>query len=478
MDGIASGGPSDAGWGKVFTAASSLIETSREDGIAKPPFEILRALYTGVGQIVGIVACLTDANLDGCTSDVGNDTRQAFLDIAESCSVARRALDTIKEALGADVEVERPIIPGPESSSRDPPHFPAGSGRAAAVAVASTRGGILASPDSPGSRKQVVRSAMDGLEQGESGKRGEDGSRLGDQSQSPPVPLSSIGLEGVGSLLRAHGFGEHAHAFVEQAVDGIMLSDPHLCEADFAELGLGYINGAENCRARLVSIFRRFQEEGVTPVGDSSRVLERVDTNGPTETPVTGASGLNKLGERSPPEDVADACALDLVQEPEAQGSSADENNPVDSPWGRQPTAQQSFEDQHVIAEIPLHLDEERAAAIAPADGQVKRLSVKLNPRVVVTMGDHEADLIDDTDGWSDFEGEGDSESEGGDEEFQAKSAMPPAQNESRRTSLHTVTLDVERNRNVGRDLHHNEDEQLSPELVVYAANETVNVFR
>ncbi|CAM9467007.1 unnamed protein product, partial [Laminaria digitata] len=479
----------------VSAAAERMIETSRGEGLAKPPFDILRALYSGMANIEEALASFKDEVDSGGTTDWREHVHEYCAAAAESCLAARRALGVLTETVGADSDTTLKELMSACSSatvspliSRDHPCSPAGSGRAAAVAMASAREGILLpSPDS----RHCCDQAREGLVADRSGAEKKERIQElqtdpGGMDKSPPVPLNTLGAEGIGILLRLHGFEEHATRFLAQAVDGIMLSDPNLCEADFAELGIGgHAAGADECRARMVSFFRRCQEQGAVVHPRETTLLpdetvappERGSAAGTRESGLLergDASQANErkqaFGEAGAVEDIRDACSV-------AGGPGGDQVVSEQPLWHRR-SVQLEPQRQQVIADISVDADEGRAASAA-ARGSGGRISVRLNAGVVITVGGVEADLIDDADRLSD--NATDDEDTGG----ASGKASPVIQDASpvnkpgRRTSVgfRQVTLEADPSRNGEGGTSDAGGGQLSPGIAVTAADVTLNVF-
>lgn len=380
-----SGGGMGGGFGSrvkiVSEAAVRLLETSREDGLAKPPFEILRAMYSGIDGVTGALASLSSVEGKqeaGASADARGGAyiggTSCSTTMTESLSMAKEALEAIREAVGAHITTigkSRALRGASDASStvvlRHHQESPVGSGRAAALAMASGRGGLLASPDvSPTSYLELPA----GMSSTEGGKAG-------------AVSLRTLDVEGVAHLLRTHGFQEHAQGFVAQAVDGVMLNDPNLCEADFAELGLGGgVAGAPNSRARMVSFFRRCQQSGaVFPDAEGS--------------PVSWEEGVRPRPDARRTGDLPHDKRRD-------DESSTEQSNPIsseESPW-RRGSALVDRENQRVLAEIPLDSTHAGGTSMPTSTGndRGRRISLKLNQGVVVTTGSSEVSLLHNTD--------------------------------------------------------------------------------
>lgn len=451
----------------VYASVVGLLETSREDGLASPPFVVLGAMYKGVEQLrTSLLLLLSTATMNsghGVANDIGDR-------MLESCRAAEDALEAIREALGCpDLGC---IPPSRERSasemaalSRDY-HLPAGSGRAAAVATASARGGLLVSPDSPGRQERSQDRSSGAVkttfvtEEAQLEARGGRGSSRG-------VSLRSLGVNEVGALLRAHGFGEYAPGFVAQAVDGVMVSDPNLCETDFVELGLG----TDDCRPQLVSFFRRYQEDGAvidpedfsssSPSSPAPPAFERVKAS------VQPAAQRDNSSPAS--ETIEEVRGADAVGEGDREGSVSAARL---SPW-RKDSIQVNRESQDEIANIGFDANHGMQEEVAgeKARGGGRRMSVKLNRGVVVTMGGREADLVSSVgDGFGGFEVE-----EGG-----GTTHVKPSAGKGRRASVGfpTVILDCDAGGGETIVTRAARDEGLPPGMTVKAADITVNIFR
>lgn len=472
----------------VYASVVSLLKTSREDGLAKPPFEILGAMYRGVEQLKAALLLFSTAAMNS-GHDVANNTGICML---ESCGAAEGALEDIRDALGCpDLSCTPPLRKLSASEkvalSRDH-HLPAGSGRAAAVATASARGGLLVSPDSPGRLERSQDRPSDTiqttfvteeaeLERGGGRGRGKGGDemRCGSRS-SRGVHLRSLGVNDVGALLQAHGFGEHAPGFVAQAVDGVMLSDPNLCETDLVELALG----SDECRPLLVSFFRRCQEDGDVGVpkdfsslspSPASPLFERVKSpvQADTQDGNSVPAPLARLADGAS-EDIGEVRAADAVGNGDREGGVSAARS---SPW-RSGSVQVNRESQDEIANIAFdanHGTQETITGEKVRQGG-RRMSVKLNRGVVVTMGGQGADLVNSVDGFGGVEVEEGTSGDG--------VHVQPSAGSRRRTSVGfpTVSLDSDaggEGTTAGRAAR---DAELPPGVAVKAADVTVNVFR
>ncbi len=471
------------------TAAFRLLETSREDGLAKPPFEILQAMYRGLDGVTGALASLSLVAAGeegagpgtGAGGDGGRGDSQCTASMAESCGAAQEALDAIREAVGADVTAfgERANLPGPPAGSSSPPvhrhhhqSSPAGSGRAAVVAMSSSRGGLLVPPDEPPAAR---REQVAGNRPGEGTAAGREG-----QGHLRPVPLRTLDVRGISVLLRMHDLEEHVPGFVAQGVDGVMLSDPNLCEADFVELGIagGDEQGARGSRARIVSLFRRCQEDGVI-----------LSATGGSPSPSSEGGG----GHRSQPV----RPALDDQRQTRPSAGRIPRESTEGSSW-RRGSALVDRENQRVLAQISLDPSETgraadgSAAAAGGGGGDGRRMSVSLIQGVVVTADGREAGLVDNAEELSAIEAE---------EEAAAAAAVAAAAGEEcgalsvssggghsaantrgRRTSLGLPAMTLCKESGLAGDGRGAEtaagDLPIPPGVTVTTAETTVDVFR
>lgn len=472
----------------VCSAAERVIETSREEGLAKPPFDTLRAMHSGMVTIEEALTSLTAEVDGGWAAKMDERVHESYAAMAESCRAARRALGVLTETVGADKDpafgelMSACFAIASPAVSRDHPSSPAGSGRAAAVAMASAREGLLISPDSSGRE-----GALSAVRSGTGNKqRITELRRDGDEiDESSPVPLNTLGAEGIGILLRLHGFEEHAPGFLAQAVDGVMLSDPSLCEADFAELGLGGdAAGADECRARMVSFFRRCQEQGAVVHSRGTLLLSdqaaapsggaAAGTSKPIDFELGDANQTNDWkqagGETGTVGDTrAAACSV-------TSGPGGD--RVVSEPLWHRNSVQLDPQSQKVIADISVDADEGRAAS-ASARGSGGRISVKLNGGVVVTVGGVEADLIDDADRLSGDDSDDEDTGGGSGKAPPVLQDTPPVSKPGRRTSVgfRQVTLEADPAQNGEGGTSDAGDGRLSPGLSVTTADVTLNVF-
>ncbi|CAM9170684.1 unnamed protein product [Ectocarpus sp. 4 AP-2014] len=495
----------------VSIAAERVLETSREDGLAKPPFEILRAMYSGLSEVTLAVACLSAAEEEeaGGGAEGGRNARISGLPcaatMAESCDAAKEALDAIREAVGADTtvigETAHTSVHATASSPnapRDHQYSPVGSGRAAAIAMTSTRGGLLVSADEPPTTHGESLAGQEHREANDAQNRG--GSvDPGDRRPAQSVPLRSLDVERVAQLLRLHGFEEHVPGFVAQAVDGVMLSDPNLCEADLTELGLGggAAEGAQDSRARMVSFFRQCQRHGVIfPVAGGSspsfggKVEPRTDSvhNGDSTPDDRRRNESATLREKE-----MGVLKGSVPGERETDRTESTQ----DSPW-RRGSVLVDRENQRVIAQISLDSGDTGkgdAATFTGTEGG-RRMSVKLNQGVVITAGGREAGSVE-----SMYElpamnaGEGELAAsleaaaeaaaagkgqEGGDGAAAVArgSKNSPAGNRGRRTSLGLPTVTLYKESSGGLDSEGAGGVPIPPGVPVTTANSTVNVFR
>ena len=450
-------------------AAVQLLETSREDGIAKPPFELLQAMYRGLDDVNGALVLLSQAEEE--EEDGGNAGSPCTASMVESCGAAEKALDAVREAVGADITAfrERATPPGPSAAGSSPAvqrhhqSSPAGSGRAAVVAMSSSRGGLLVPPDGPpAARRDPVAG----------NPSGGDNEAEGDWPRHPqPVPLRTLDVQGIATLLRVHGLEEHVPGFVAQEVDGVMLSDPNLCEADFVELGIagGNGEGTRSSRARMVSFFRRCQEDGVVlPTAGGSSSLRPSELGGAEPGSHAGGSALGD----------------------QRQARPSTGNGPVESTeessW-RRGSVLVDRENQRVLAQITVDPSEAGGAAAVGGAGDGRRMSVTLIQGVVVTADGREAGLVDNAEELSGIGAEDGAAAAAAMEQGGAVAAAsgggsPPVTSRGRRASLGLprVTLCKEPGRaGEGGSLETAaQDLPIPPGVAVTTADTTVNVFQ
>ncbi|CAM9435125.1 unnamed protein product, partial [Ectocarpus fasciculatus] len=489
----------------VSIAAARLLETSREDGLAKPPFEILRAMYCGISEVALAVACLSAAEEEeaGGVAGGGRNARISGLPCAaimsESCDAAKEALDAIRESVGADMTVIGETHTSP-NVPRDHQYSPAGSGRAAAIAMTSARGGLLVSADEPSTTHGEPPVGQEHREVNDARNRG--GSvDPGEKSPTQSVLLRSLDVERVAQLLRSHGFAEHAPGFVAQAVDGVMLSDPNLCEADLAELGLGggAGEGAHDSRARMVSFFRQCQRNGVVfPVagGSSPSFGGKVE---PRADSVHNGDSTPDDRRRKDSATVRENEMGGLEGDVSGESSRDRTGSTQDAPW-RRASVLVDRENQRVIAQISLDSsDTGRAGAAASAGPEGgRRMSVKLNQGVVITAGGREAGSVDnmyELPAINVEEGElaespeatpaaaataavGETQREDGAVEPARGSETSSAGNRGRRTSLGLPTVTLYKESGGGHGSEEAGRMPIPPGVAVTTANSTVNVFR
>lgn len=444
----------------ISAAAVRLQETSRADGLSKPPFDILQAMYSGINDVGGALESLSseEGKLEagaGADSGIYNGSTSCSTSMVEAWGMTKEALEAIREAVGADLAAigkgaavrghpgaSSPVVAGHHQDS------PVGSGRAAAVAMASGRGGLLASPGvSPTSYQELPV-----------GKPSSIGSAAGS------VSLRTLDVQGVAQLLRSHDFEEHAPGFIAQAVDGVMLSDPNLCEADFAELGLGEgVEGPRNSRARMVSFFRQCQQSGV--------VLPEHE----------GSSLSLEEGVRSRPDD--QHAGGSIHGEKRDDESRPGQSHPVsseESRW-RRGSSLVDRENQRVLAEITLNSSQQTGYAGGPTSGgggDGRRISLKLNQGVVITAGSQEVSLENNTEEFSAGDTKSDAEGEAAAAGKEGGEA-PPAMQGRRRTSVGLPARSLyQEPAGDGDGLEAKGTQPLPPGVAVTTADTTVNVFR
>lgn len=442
----------------VSTAAVRLLETGREDGLAKPPFGILRDMYSGIEDVAGALASLPAGEEAGAGVGADGGEREYGLpwcaaSMIESCGATKEALDAIREAVGADIaDLPSPSVFLSPMAPRHRQSQPVGSGRAAAAAIASGRGGLLVSPEDSSS---TCREPVAGQSSGEGNEARKGGGRRdsGEKRHLQPVPLRALDVNSVAQLLRTNGFEEHVPGFVAQGVDGVMLSDPDLCEADFAELGIGGgAEGAVDSRARIVSLFHRCQQEGAVS-----------STTGGSSQSLTGGVGQGS----------EDRCAGDpnldkCLRENQPSTERSNPGSPEESSW-RRGSVLVDRENQRVLAQISLDPSEMRRNGAASSAGNEngRRMSVKLNNGVVVTAGGREEGLVD------------------ADEilavDVETEAAEAAAANVKEEDEAVAVTSGDGRRASIGLPaitLHTAEDLPMPPGVTVTASDTTVNIFR
>lgn len=399
--------------------------------------------------------------------------------------VARRQLSAASQATSRD---------------RSHPRCPAGSGRAVVVAAAaaSVRGGLLVSPDSyPINHGREVEYTLNAIHP----TQVEGGLGLASPNGHQPrsTPLSEIGVDGIGVLLCANGFDAEAPDFAAQAVDGIMLSDPQLCEADFAELDLGGSEpGAKQRRARMVSFFRRCQREGIP------KPYEGLAPGfAPTmAAPAAGVEGSPASGTNHVDEPVRGAGSVDKVRQrllrgastssAKAQEDSGSSSSSAEKPLCAAPSSRHLRTDQpqtatqgHVTKPDGHRYSNEESDSFVDAqattDDASKPIPVKLNEGVVVTIGGQETDLVHsyaDTGSFVAYSSHGAGEWES----LPTASVESDVTSRARRSSLGvpTILLDLELGPRVAVNNFTSEPKSicLPPEIPVAEAAETVNVFR
>lgn len=432
---------------RVSAAVELVLESSREADFAKPTFDTLQALFSGMGWVSGTLMSLDAAVHKDNQSD---HTRQAFAVIEQSFNAARSTLETLREALDADAEFEELILPV-SSSTKDLPPLPVGSGRAAALAAASTRGGMLISPEAS-NHQEVLMVEKDLATKG----NGNPSTQQEEGLQIRRVKLSTLSVEGVVTLLHANGFGEHAPYFTSGAIDGVMLSDPHLCEADFLELGVGNDSSEDDCRTRIVAFFQRCRREGVVSSTTSKPPgLENITTSGPESSKQEGKgnrSGRQGLtGATSDVEQIERGRNLRFA--PKIGPSNAEAVN---------------LRKQDVISDIPVDSSDGGTVSRGP-----RRISVRLNHGVIVTAGGGKVDVIQTVNSI----GQGIENGDIGDGGVPPKACHAPPL--IRRTSLGVPAIPLE---SESVCLDNREpcaivDEQIPPGVVVRTPDATLNVF-
>lgn len=485
--------------GAARAVVARLIETNREDGLVKPPFEPLRSMYCQFGELEDTLSLLVTA-VNG-TGHVEENTRAACGSLMEYFAAAEVALDRIKDALGVRDDELQTVRRSPAASATAPMvhahRLPAGSGRAVAVAVASAsgKGGILVSPEQLElSPRSTVSNAL---------CLGNEAPAQGAERRGR-MKLSSLSVEGIGRLLRANGFRDDAAGFMSQAVDGAMLSDPNLCEADFRELGLGGTTtpggatGDGTSIARLLAFFKACQKDGVVEPtaevdhGDKG-FGRRSEQAGLGEKVSSNTDGW--CGEAAGP---AVEPGGPLQEATPAKSAVVPESDSYGGDLWRRGSIDLDRENQTVLANISFDQFEEKeermstpplppAAGAGLACGEStaggRRISVKHNNGVVVTVGGLQPALVTDVDGlenvdacneWGDVERGKSSATIDGTDRFLGKGSARKAS-----LGLTAVVLDVEVERSATpqRRLAKGPREGLPPEMVVKTGGSTIDVF-
>lgn len=447
---------------RVSAAVELVLESSREADFAKPTFDTLRSLFSGMGWVSGTLMSLHAAARNDGQSD---RTRQTFEAIELSFRAAKSTLETLREALGADAEVEEPILPIP-SSTKDLPPLPAGSGRAAALAAASTRGGVLVSPEASNHQEVLVREQYPAMK-----GSGNPNTQQEERQQTRRVKLSTLDVEGIAKLLHANGFGEHAPCFISGAIDGVMLSDPNLCEADFLELGVGNDSSESDCRTRIVAFFQRCRREGVALSRTSQPVFENVTSFGPE------SSKQGEWGNRSGRQGLTGA-TNDVEQIERGKNlRSAPKRGPSRAESVRcYPSEAVKLRKQDVIFDILIDSNDGGTVAPAESRGAGRMMSIKLKHGVIVTADGEEVNVIQTVNSVGQYHEDGDR----GEGEMPPKACYEPtAILGSRRTSLGipAVSLESESVWPDNREPCVVVDEQIPPGVVVKTPDATLNVF-
>ena len=465
---------------RVAAATELVLEISVDGNFVEHPADNVRSLVSGMEWIRRTLASLTAAV--GENNERG-DIFQAYSAIELSFSVAECTFEAIRKALDADVGINEPTLSDRINSSpaNYSSPFPVGSGRAAAVAsIGYTRGGLLVSPD-------ALNHLEDFSEEPERTVKGGGGSssykaQRGGRGQTGRVELSALGVEGVEDLLRANGFGEHAPSFVSQAVDGVMLSDPDLCEEDFLELELGGESSeGDHSRAKLVAFFQRCQNEGVTPSWGAWPFSEGVAATRPGTSSSTHSKptleGNNGMSMDSRQEKLN--CAKRSVEEVDKRNmlelSEAVISRMEPIPHFRLETP--VCRSQDMAADIPIEAKVRGTAPVSPRESDI--LPVKLNYGVIVTMNGNEVEVVRSVDECSDNESNKDDSDEKGGGMVPPREAPYAIQDESNETSLELPVVSIQYVccQPSDREICTTVEEQLPPGLVVKTSNVTLDMF-
>lgn len=477
---------------------AKILSASREDGLANPPFETLRLMYQMFGELKHSLSSLEASGDTGKTYPIAHRIPTAYQSFKESYKAAEAALDRIRDAVGAAAPDFCKVVGCSSSVSCSTPtksayQWPAGSGRAAAVAAASGKGGILMSPEPPESNPPRASTTLPfGNEV------------LVDRPEGMRrVPLRTLGVEEIGLLLRHAGFAVHASGFVSQAVDGEMLSDPNLCEEDFRELGLGgssasgLVPSSDKSTANLVNFFTACQRDGaVLPSSAALNLLETVRR---------GEGGDLSIRTRERATSVQAGATAILMAEGgkgeearEAGGIGVDfscENVAFGEVFWRLSSKNSDSKKQSVLASMSL--DEVGAesrtteAVTGVASGETDRvlrmLVSKCDRPVVTTVGGLVPALVGDVDGFGsvDVDTERDEGERSESSSSSPSSAVPPASsaNRSRRRSsmgYPTVLLDSDADESTAdqQGLSGLSRKGLPPEVVVKWGSVTLDIFQ
>lgn len=381
--GIKSGARAD-----VATAALTLLRLNRAKVLSEPSSDIVQS---------------TRQLLEKLQNARGTQNER---EVSEECwNTAKIVLDEILKALGVTGrhdEVSRCASP---SGSTEPriAGLPAGSGRAAAFAAGSGKRGILMSPqrqshdchpnsDSHGRDECTVRRNEQCHRQDEA--RSDE---LKGPVPSRRVPLNALGAEDISRLLEAKGMQEHASVFLTQAVDGEMLSDPHLCETDFVELGLGGPNGSEEDRnipaaASLLQFFKQCQEEGVHVQHDiESASLGKPLT--PEDSRRYARRGRTTQEVASEQDGAIEICSSDAKKGTAHEIMVGNETVRGGHRGHKLPTKVDEKQPLQIVVDMPLEVSEESESQDDMSNKGSRRMSISLNRHIIVTNNGRDPNL-------------------------------------------------------------------------------------
>lgn len=468
-DSVALEGGTDAGRATragALAVASHLLSSHRKRTLAEPSARVLGSLLQLLKELEATrsVSCsATPSSQEGARSVVPSET--------ERWTRATRTLEGVREALEIPGTPEVGNTPT-HGSTAQRPRLPVGSGRAAATAAASGRGGILTSLDSPG---LVSRDTVRRLHDAPAGGMGRDsvGVSLSPCQRGPVgsrrVPLSALRVADVSRVLEAEGWPEEALAFSRQAVDGAMLNDPHLCETDFLELGLGRAPHAQgdDCRggvsaASLLDFFLGCQRDGVV-LPPSTTVEPEPPQDHPREP-----SDMSAMSARAAPREIirgdADETTAQLARGTDEEAIGAEGQKTTARGSWKHRSSDAGAGGRQVVADIPLEppLPPRESDGPAGTREHSKRMSITLHRTLIVTAAGRDRDLASEVDRVEALEDDNSDGSEGA----RACSCGEPPNNPNgdaphgRRSTLSVpvITLDVECNRppypHPTRDLH------------------------
>lgn len=385
----------------VATAASTLLRLSRGRVLSEPSSDVVQSIRQ-------LLEKLQNPLLVKTTSSTSTQNER---EVSQECWItAKIVLDGILKALeitGRHNEVSCCASPRGSTEPRKAGH-PAGSGRAAAFAAGSGKRGILMSPqrqshdchpnsDSHGRDECTVRRKEQRHRQDEV----MDDDRKG-PVPSRRVPLNALGAEDISRVLKAKGMQEHASVFLTQAVDGEMLSDPHLCETDFLELGLGGPNGREEDRnkpgaASLLHFFKQCQQEGVDVQHDiESPSLGKPPT--PEDGRISARRGRTSLEVASEQDGAIEICRSNankgttdeiIVGNETVRGEHRGHNLSCNLP-----TRVDEKQPLQIVVDMPFEVSEEIESQDAMSTKGSRRMSISLNRDIIVTTNGRDPNLL------------------------------------------------------------------------------------